>query len=182
VTDQELDEIIRILRHVEEVLGDLTREPTAVVPAGVWRDLHDAVAELGGTEEAPGSAPAFARAARALEALKGTGGNLAEAAQKEPDDAIASLEAHGFSGSQLRLKVSVLDTAYANYVAHGRISEVPKNDPGWIRRTGHRIRKVLAPASTFLDSLSNVPVLSFLGFVSEAVAATEHAIDVGDAD
>jgi hypothetical protein len=186
VTNEELDEMIRILGMISEVLGDLTREPTAIVPSGVWRRLHDAVAEfgdLGTPSQDRNSGPPLLRVRAWLEHLKlATAPTYQPAADDQLIRMIQGLDEHGFTGAQLRFKTAVIDTAYANYVSLGRVKETPKNDAGWIRRTGRRIRKVLEPAATFVDSLSNVPGLGFLGLVSEAISGTTHSINLAEVD
>ena len=86
-------------------------------------------------------------------------------------------EDRGLVGDQLRFKAAVVDVGWADYVAGGRIGDVPKDQPGWLRRSARKLRRVLDPASTVLGSLSFIPGA---GLIGEAVSCVGHALDFAD--
>jgi hypothetical protein len=180
----DFDALIDIVEKVKEVLTDLALYPNRVFPPDLWEPFRAAMVDLGiitdsYTPEAGEPIP-YPQVKRTLDELqrlrelKRLDPSLINATQEE----LLRFEAfsdHGLCGPQLKFKKSVIDAAYADYVAHGRVSDIPKNDARWVRRAGRYVARCLGPATTVLDSLAIV--IPPVGAISEAAGVAQHAIE-----
>ena len=184
---EDFDILIDIVNKVREVLAELAASPNQVFPAELWEPFRVAMIDLGVMTVTAG-VPADGGIANSqverilsdLSARQWEARNMHEfdAARDALVDSSVSqaLTDHGLTGPQLRFKKALIDVAYADYVAHGRVGEIPKDDSRWFRRAGRRIVRFLGPSSTALDSLASV--IPFGGALAEAAGLAEHAIEL----
>lgn len=176
----DFDALIDTVRMVREVLADLATHPNQVLSPELWEPFRAAMVDLGvvdGPSWGPNDPVPYTQVQHMLDELN----RLREVLATEPVPATTTslfmaLSDHGLSGPQLMFKKAVIDAAYADYVAHGRVGEIPKDDARWFRRTGRRIIRFLGPASTALDSLAEV--IPFGGAIAEAAGLAGQAIEL----
>ena len=191
----EARQLVSILVTTHELLSDVAIKPSAAIPVGLWEPIAAALLQLGepsavveldstgrivtGPDGYPIVKPPATPPGEAESAYVSSLRHFIVTIRQVPPDAEfdRSLADHGLTGRQLAAKKALVDYGYADYVGGGRLPEVATNDSRWLRRQARRLQRALAPCATTLDSLSNVPGLGVLGLVSEAVSATEQALN-----
>lgn len=177
-----------MLYKILDALHDVAAQPNGAIPPGLWQPLNDAYRDLGDVAKvaavidppspfAPGG-PSVVVSPEALDESRLMENAIRQLLMgNDGTNALRDLATAGFAGPQLQYRVATIDLLHTDYVAHGRIPEIPKNDDGWLGKSRQHLRRFLASGSTVMDSLSAVPFLSMLKIPSELCSLTCEALE-----
>jgi len=169
-----------MLHKLLDALRDVTADPPQAVPPGLWPALHDAYLELGDVElvgHAIDNPPDFLVQLRDDRHIERAVKQML-AADSDNVELRQQLATGGFTGTQLRLREAAVDYAHTSYVSHGRVTEIPKNDEGWIARARGYLGKVFGVGSIVMDSLASLDALTFLKIPSEVYGIAAEGVDM----
>jgi hypothetical protein len=186
----EVRQLITILVVSGDLLTDVAAAgPRIGLPAGLWRPIADSLADAGSPRrilafEDPydqmmmdNGVPHIRATSAPLAGLEHAVSDiLRKGAGPNTSDFDVAAERHGLRGASLAMKAQVVQVAFEDYAAHGRVTEIPKDRQSWTRRAFAKLGKALGPCSTVVDSASSLPQMGYLKLVGEGMEMVQHAI------